>query len=87
MQEFFDVLDETGVYIGKTETREKCHSDGLWHKAVVVFVINSNKQILLQKRSATKKLWPNMWDVSAGGHVLSGEFGFQSAIRLSLIHI
>lgn len=81
MQEFFDVLDETGVYIGKTETREKCHSNGLWHKAVVVFVINSNKQILLQKRSATKKLWPNMWDVSAGGHVLSGEFGFQSAIR------
>ena len=26
-------------------------------------------------------MWPNMWDMTAGGHVLSGEFGFQSIIR------
>ena len=81
MEELFDVLDEKGQYIEKVETREKCHKEGLWHKAVVVFVINSKKQVLLQRRSPNKKLLPNMWDLTAGGHVLAGEFGFQSIIR------
>ncbi len=50
MEEYFDVLNEKGEYIGKTETREKCHKEGLWHKAVVVFIINSKSQVLLQKK-------------------------------------
>lgn len=81
MQEFFDVLDEKGQYTGKVESREKCHKEGLWHKAVAIFIINSKQQVLLQRRSPSKKLWPNMWDITAGGHVLTGEFGFQSVIR------
>lgn len=81
MEELFDVLNEKGEYTGKVETREKCHKEGLWHKAVVVFIINSEGQVLLQRRSANKKMWPNMWDITAGGHVLAGEFGFESIIR------
>lgn len=81
MEEFFDVLNEKGIYTGEIETREKCHKEGLWHKAVVVFIINSKGQVLLQKRSANKKMWPNMWDITAGGHVLAGEFGFQAILR------
>lgn len=79
--EYFDILDEKGMYVGKVETRENVHKTGLWHKAVVVFIINSKEQVLLQKRSNTKKLWPNMWDITAGGHVLAGEFGFEAIIR------
>lgn len=56
MEEYFDVLNEKGEYIGKTETRAKCHKEGLWHKAVVVFIINSKEQVLLQKRSANKRM-------------------------------
>lgn len=81
MEEFFDVLTEKGQYTGNIETREQCHKQGLWHKAVVVFIINSKKQVLLQRRSPNKKMWPNMWDITAGGHVLAGEFGFQAIIR------
>ena len=81
MEEKFDVLDEKGQYTGKIESRNNCHRKGLWHKAVVVFIINSKKQVLLQKRSPSKKLWPNMWDVTVGGHVDSGEFGRQALIR------
>ena len=81
MEEYLDVLNEKGTYTGEIELREKCHKEGLWHKAVVVFIINSKGQVLLQKRSASKKMWPNMWDVTAGGHVLAGEFGFQAIIR------
>ena len=25
-------------------------------------------------------MWPNMWDITSGGHVLTGEFGFEAAI-------
>jgi len=81
MEEYFEVLNQKGEYTGEVETREKCHKEGLWHKAVVIFIINSKSQVLLQKRSATKKLWPNMWDVTAGGHVLAGEMGLQAILR------
>lgn len=81
MEEIFDVFNEKGEYLNKTASREVCHSKGLWHKAVTAFIINSKGQVLLQKRSPNKKLWPNCWDITAGGHVLSGEFGFQSIIR------
>lgn len=81
MQESFDILDAKGRYTGETADRDVCHKEGHWHKAVAIFIINSKNQVLLQKRSATKKLWPGMWDVSAGGHVLAGEFGFQAVIR------
>lgn len=82
MVEKFDVLNENGEYIDKVATREECHKNGLWHKAVVVFIISKdNNKVLLQKRSANKKLWPNLWDITAGGHVLTGELGYQAAIR------
>lgn len=82
MEEIFDVLDKDGGYTNQVATRSECHSKGLWHKAVAIFIVSEdNERILLQQRSANKKLWPNLWDITAGGHVLSGEFGYQSVIR------
>lgn len=54
---------------------------GLRHRAVAVFIINSDNQVLLQKRSEKQKMWPGMWDLSSGGHVDSGEQGFQAIQR------
>ena len=34
-----------------------------------------------KKEVQIRKMWPNTWDVTAGGHVLAGEFGFQSILR------
>lgn len=79
--EIFDVLNEYGEFTGKTATREECHKKGYWHRAVYAFIIDKNGNVLLQKRSASKKLWPNMWDVTVGGHVDRGEFGRQALIR------
>lgn len=76
-----DVLNEYGEFTGKIATREECHKNGYWHRAVYAFIIDNNGNVLLQKRSANKKLWPNMWDVTVGGHVDSGEFGRQALIR------
>ena len=68
-------------FTGKTATREECHKEGLWHRAVYAFIIDTRGNVLLQKRSANKKLWPNLWDITVGGHVDSGEFGRQALIR------
>ncbi len=81
MEEKFDVLNEWGEFTGKIASREECHKKGLWHRAVYAFIIDENKNVLLQKRSSTKKLWPNKWDFTLGGHVTSGEFGRQALIR------
>ena len=80
MEEKFDVLNELGEFTGEIATREECHKKGLWHRAVYAFIIDDGK-ILLQKRSSNKKLWPNKWDVTVGGHVIAGEFGRQALIR------
>ncbi|MBQ2835918.1 MAG: NUDIX domain-containing protein [Clostridia bacterium] len=79
--EYFDVLNENGEFTGEIETREKCHEKGLWHRAIYGFIFNEKGEVLLQKRSKTKKLWPGLWDITAGGHVLAGEFGEQALIR------
>lgn len=82
MNEYFDILNSNGEYTNKIVSRKECHELGLWHKAVVVFILSSdNKKVLLQQRSSNKKLWPNLWDVTAGGHVLTKEFGYQAIIR------
>lgn len=81
MEEYFDVLNENGEFTGKVATREECHKKGLWHRTVYAFIINKQGNVLLQKRSENKKLWSNMWDVTVGGHVDSGEFGRQALIR------
>ncbi len=80
-EELFDVLNENGTFTGKIATRDECHKKGLWHRAVYAFIIDQNQNILLQKRSPKKKLWPNLWDAPIGGHVDSGEFGRQALIR------
>lgn len=80
-KEKLDVLNKRGEFTGIIETREECHKKGLWHRCVYAFVIDKDSNILLQKRSANKKLWPNLWDVTVGGHVDSGEFGRQALIR------
>lgn len=79
--EYFDVLNEYGDFTGKIATREECHEKGYWHRAVYGFIINNNGNILLQLRNRNKKLWPMKWDVTVGGHVLSGEFGRDALIR------
>lgn len=81
MEEKLDVLNERGEFTGKVATREECHREGLWHRAVYGFIIDKNSNVLLQKRSQSKKLWPNRWDVTVGGHVDAGEFGRQTIIR------
>jgi len=79
--ERLDILTELGEFTNKTATQDECHSKGYWHRAAFCLIINDKGDILLQQRSKEKKLWPNKWDVTVGGHVKSGELGRQALIR------
>ena len=70
--EIFDVVDEADNVI-EQRTRGEVHRLGLLHRAVHIFVFNSDGQLLLQKRSAAKDEYPSTWTSSASGHVDSGE--------------
>jgi len=73
--ELVQVLDENGNETNKLEQRKVVHDNGIWHNEVSCIVINNNKQILLQRRSANKKQYPSCWGLFAG-HVV----GYDSLI-------
>ena len=79
--EFIDVLDEKGNKTAIVKSYEEVHQKGLWHEGVHVWFINSKNEILLQYRAKNKRNYPSMWDISAAGHVSSGENPETSAIR------
>lgn len=83
MEELVDVLDyETGEKTGLVISKKEAHKNGLWHSSIHIWIISTDKKrILLQKRCADKNLFPDMWDISVGGHISAGEEPLTSAKR------
>lgn len=80
-EELIDVLDENGVFTGEVLPRSEIHKKGLWHRAIVVAIINENNQLLLQQRSNNKEKNPGMWDISVAGHISAGQDSLSAAVR------
>ena len=78
--ELIDIVDEKGNFTGEVMEKEEAHDKNLLHNEIAVFIINDNNQVLLQKRSASKRFDPNKWALCAG-HVDSGESLSSAAIR------
>ena len=81
MSEFLDVLDENGKLTGKKKLRTEVHKDGDWHKTVHIWIFNKAGEILLQRRCKDKDSFPNMLDLSVGGHITAGDTSVKGAIR------
>lgn len=81
MEELIDILDENGNKTGEATTRKQIHEKGLWHRIIVVSIIDKNGHILMQQRSMDKESNPGKWDVSVAGHVSSGQTSIEAAIR------
>lgn len=81
MPEMIDVLDENGIKTGQIVTRDEVHRKGLWHRCIVVAILNDKNEILLQQRSQEKLTNPGKWDVAAAGHVDAGEDALSTVIR------
>jgi isopentenyl-diphosphate delta-isomerase len=62
--------------------RSKCHAgEGLLHRAFSIHIINEQNQILLQRRSDRKPLWPLFWSNSCCSHPRAGEITIKAAER------
>jgi len=89
------VVNKRDKIIG-SETLENCHKGkGILHRAFSILVFNRKNQVLLAKRSKSKKLWPLFWDNTCSSHPLRGqsyiragknrlkeEFGFTCQLKL-----
>ncbi|MCI8518766.1 MAG: NUDIX domain-containing protein [Clostridia bacterium] len=48
---------------------------------IIILLINSKGEILLQKRSPNKEKNPNLWDLSCAGHLNSRDSSISGAMR------
>lgn len=78
--EYFDVVDIFDRVVGLAP-RHYIHANKLFHRAVHIFVFNSNGELFLQKRSMDKDSAPGKWVSSCSGHVDSGEYYYDAAVR------
>lgn len=78
--ELFEVLDQEGRYLG-IMPRAHVHRTGQWHRSVHIFLFDPEGRLWIQRRAATKDLFPNRWDLSVGEHLRAGESFARGAVR------
>lgn len=75
------LVNDDDVPIG-VKSKQACHDgDGLLHRAFSLFLYNDKGELLLQQRSAQKRLWPLFWSNSCCSHPRNGEQVQQAASR------
>lgn len=80
MKEMIDELNDKGEVIGVID-KDVAHKEGRLHRSIHLWIINDDGEILLQYRCGDKKLYPNTWDVSVGGHVSTEENSIDALSR------
>ena len=63
--ELVKVLDKKNEYTGNIKGRKEL-VENEYRNLVHIWVINSKGELLIQKRSALKKHYPNLWSVTSG---------------------
>jgi len=79
-EELVTIVDQDNNPIGAV-TRRIMRQQNLIHRASYILVFNRAGQLFIQKRTATKDIYPGYWDLAAGGVVLAGEPYLESAQR------
>lgn len=80
MTEDLILVTERNRAIGRAEKRA-VHEAGLLHRAFSIFLVNSNGQLLLQRRSRAKYHSAGLWANSCCGHPNPGEATARAARR------
>lgn len=85
MAELRQLYDDQGRPLaGKGASKQAIFSQGLLHAAAHVWIWRRREdgaEILVQKRASTKQTWPNLYDISAAGHIDVGETPLVTAVR------
>ena len=79
--ELWDLYSKDREKLGETMERGAAHPSGKYRLVVHTAIFNSRGEMLIQQRQSTKFDWPNLWDISASGSVISGETTCMAAER------
>jgi 8-oxo-dGTP pyrophosphatase MutT (NUDIX family) len=77
--EFVDMFDNKRKSLNKKLERYT-HVEGEYAQGSHVWIMNSKGELLIQKRTPTKRLYPNLWSITSGG-TDSGETTLDTAYR------
>ena len=70
--ELIDILDDNMDVI-TTCLKSKAHKKGWLHPTVHIWLYTNTGDLLFQKRSKDKIVFPDLWDISVAGHIGAGE--------------
>ena len=79
--ELWDLYDLDRNVTGKTHVRGEPIPDGYYRLVVHICIFNSEGKMLIQHRTPTKRAYPNVWDLSAGGAAILGDDSHTAASR------
>lgn len=84
-EELWQRYDDQGrPLLGQGANKDDTYKKGLLHGAAHVWIWrsrDSRAEVLLQKRAANKRTWPNRFDISAAGHIDLGEEPITAGVR------
>lgn len=81
MDEYIDILTDDGKKTGEICLKSEAHKKGIFHASAHIWIFDTNKNVLIQKRAKNKDTFPNFWDISVAGHISAGEEPIISALR------
>lgn len=67
------LVNEADEPVGHASKARVHDGDGVLHRAFSLFVFNPAGELLLQRRSDQKRLWPGFWSNSCCSHPRAGE--------------
>lgn len=79
--ELLDIVNSHDQVIGQQYKAEVYAQKLSNFRVINAFLINSNKQVWIPRRSPSKKLFPLCLDASVGGHVIAGESYHEAFVR------
>jgi 8-oxo-dGTP pyrophosphatase MutT (NUDIX family) len=79
-EEILDVVDEHDRVVGRLP-RGEVYARGLRHRCVFVLARDAEDRVFVHRRTATKLVFPSLYDMFVGGVVGAGESYDDAALR------
>ncbi|MEV6650642.1 NUDIX domain-containing protein [Streptomyces sp. NPDC051219] len=78
--EILDIVDEQDRVVGRAP-RGEAYAKGLRHRCVFVLAWDAGDRLFVHRRTATKLVFPSLYDMFVGGVVGAGESYDEAALR------
>ena len=67
--EFFDIVNEKDEVVGKISENRQNTIKPSQLRFINIIITNNDRKIVVPKRSSNRRIFPNCYDFSVGGHV------------------